>query len=286
MRELTARVRWATFGCVCLLAAARSASARERLAVLIVADHAPELADDLTEIVIADLAERRDRELVGMRELRSRLVDVLPPERLGACVDDPACLARLGAAAGAAEAVIVKVSPRSDGYLLDLALTNTRTGKSEARVSTAVAPGFGALVGALRAGLGELYAPRLADARPPPAVASDAGALAAAPIATVPAIATPSAIARGTGPRRVPRLIPYAGAAATALAAVSFSAAAVIGTIATQDPSGATRAMAQSDLDRRESYATTANTLLAAGGILAIAAGAAFAWWWHGTRGN
>jgi hypothetical protein len=81
-------------------------------------------------------------------------------------------------------------------------------------------------------------------------------------------------------------LIPYAGAAATALAAVSFSAAAVIGTIATQDPSGATRAMAQSDLDRRESYATTANTLLAAGGILAIAAGAAFAWWWHGTRGN
>jgi hypothetical protein len=267
MYQLTARVWCATLCCVCLLAAARPATARERLAVLIVSNQEPKLADDLTEVVIAELAEHRGRELVGMRELRNRLAGVLPVEGLGACVDDAACLARLGAAASAAEAVIAKVSAHDDGYLLDLALTDTGTGKVEARVSTAVPPGFAELVVAVRAGLSELFAPRVEDASPP-----------------VPAVATPPLIARETGSTRVPRWVPYAGAAATALAAVSFSAAAITGTIAMQEATGSTRANAQGDLGRRETYATTANGLLVAGSVLAIAACAAFAWWWRGAR--
>jgi len=80
--------------------------------------------------------------------------------------------------------------------------------------------------------------------------------------------------------------VPYAGAVATGLAAISFSAAAVTGTIAMQEPSGSTRAMAQADLDRRQGYATFANGMLAAGTVLAVAAGAAFTWWWRGGRGH
>ena len=273
---LTARVRWATLAC--LLAAARPASARERLAVLVVAEQAPELADDVTELVIADLAERGDRELVGMRELRGRLGDILPEQGLGACVDAPACLARLGAAAGAAEAVIAKVSPQGDGYRLDLTLTDMRNGHTEAHASTAVAPGFAQLVPALRVSIDELFASRVQALRPPSAAVP-----AVVPTAAL-AVTTPFPIAEDAGPPRSRRWLPYAGGIALGLAAVSFSAGAVTGTIATQEPIGSTRAMAQADLERRGDYATIANGLFVAGTVLTAAAGAAFVAWWRDGR--
>jgi len=251
---------------------------------VIVSDQAPELADDLTEVVIADLAEHRDRELVGMRELRSRLASVLPAEGLSACVEDIACLAQLGAAAGAAEAVIAKVSIRGGEYHLELALTDVRTGRSRARAVAVVPPEFGELVTAVRAGVRELFAPRPEQARPPQAAAAPVVPIARA--GAVSAVATSSSIPSENAPRRVPRWVPYAGVAATALATVSFSAAAVTGTVAVQEPTWPTRALAMADLGRRESYATTTNVLLAVGSVLTVAAGAAFTWWWRSGRGH
>jgi hypothetical protein len=279
VHALTTRARLgATLLGVCLLAAARPASARERLAVLVVAEQEPALADDLTEVVIADLAEHGDRELVGMRELRSRLGDVLPAAGLGACVDDPDCLARLGAAAAATLAVIAKVTARDGGYHLELALTEMTSAKIEAQMSTDVPHGFDELVAALRAGVRELFPVRPEAPRLAPVPAAPASAAAAGP--------TLSLVAREPGPPRTRRWAPYAGAVATGLAAVAFSAAAVTGTIAMQEPSGTTRAMAQADLDRRQGYATFANGMLATGTVLAVAASAAFAWWWRGGRGH
>ena len=278
MQQLTARLAQATIAGLALLAAARPAAARERLAVLVVADQEPALADDLTEVVIADLAERRDRELVGMRELRSRLGAVLPAEGLAACVADPACLVRLGAAAGAGEAVIATVSTRQGGYHVDLALFDTRTAKSEAHATADVNPGFDELVAALRAAVNELYPAEVAVPRPPPSADLSATAGAAA--------VTPTLIAKeGQGPR-APRWVPYAGAVATGLAAVAFSAAAVTGTIAMEEPTGATRAQVQADLEHRESYASFANGMIAVGTVLAVAAGAAFTYWWRSARGH
>jgi hypothetical protein len=276
MRGLTARLGWVTAAGLGLLAAARPAAARERLAVLVVAEQEPALADDLTEVVIADLAEHRGRELVGMRELRSRLADVLPAQGLGACVGDPGCLGRLGDAAGATEAVIATVTTRDGGYRLELALVDTRTGKSEARVSTDVRPGFGELVAALRDGLGKLYPLRVETLRPLPAVAAG------------PAAGTPTLIAKEMGPSpRPPRWVPYAGAVAAGLGAVSFSAAVITGTIAEEEPPmGTTRVVAQADLAHREAYASFANRMLVVGTVLVVAAGAAFTWWWRGTRGH
>jgi hypothetical protein len=272
LRRLTAGLCWATLAG--LLLAPLPARARERLAVLVVTEEAPELADDLTELVIATLAERRDRELVGMRELRGRLGDILPEEGLGACIDNPGCLARLGAAAGAAEAVIVKVSPQDNGYLLDLALTDTRNAQTEAH-ATAAATEIAELVTALRVGVGKLFAPRSLDARPPPAVASDPAL----------AVAMPFPVANAAASPRSRPWLPYAGAGALGLAAVSFSAAAITGTIAMEEPTGSTRAIAQADLERRGGYATIANGLLVVGVVLTAAAGAAFVEWWRGPRG-
>jgi hypothetical protein len=276
MYELTARAWfWAALLGIALLAVARPAAARDRLAVLVVADEEPALADDLTEVLIADLAEHRDRELVGMRELRSRLADVLPAQGLGACVDDPACLVRLGTAAGATEAVIATVSTRDGGYHLELTLTDTRTARSEAHASTDVRPGFSELAAALRDAVSQLYPARVEAPRPPPAAVA------------VLAVAAPTLIAKEGGPNpHAPRWVPYAGAVATGLAAVAFSAAAVTGTIAEEEPMGSTRAMQQADLEHRQSYASFANSMLIVGSALLVAAGAAFDWWWRGTRAH
>jgi hypothetical protein len=266
-----------------LPAVATPAMARERLAVLIVAEEAA-LADDLTEVAIAELAERRDRELVGMRELRGRLTGVLPAAGLGACLEQPDCLARVGAAAGAELAVIGRLRRSGEGHLLDLSLADTRSAEIRARVSAAVPAGMDRLVAAVRQGVQQLFAPDVAAPVPAPAapvaaIPPAAVAPAAAPAAAAPLLATkPAAVARPGA------WLPYAGVAATALAAVSFSAAAVTGTIAMEEPVGSTRAIAQYDLERRKDYATTANALLLTGTLLSAAAGTAFVWWWRGGR--
>ena len=74
MRALKARACIAA--ALLLPAAAAPAMARERLVVLMVADADPALADDLTEVAIATLAERRIASW-GNRELRARLAGVL-----------------------------------------------------------------------------------------------------------------------------------------------------------------------------------------------------------------
>src|SRR4051812_44503093 len=81
-----------------LVAASAPAFARERLAVFMVASD-PSLADNLVEVAIAHLAKRADWELVGGRELRGRLAEILPEGGLGACAGQPTCLAALGDAA-------------------------------------------------------------------------------------------------------------------------------------------------------------------------------------------
>src|SRR4051812_15774052 len=145
-----------------LPAATTPAMARERLAVLMVAEAEPALADDLTEVAIAALAERRDRELVGTRELRGRLAGVSPEGGLGACLDRPDCLARVGAAANADRAVIGRVRASGDGHQLDLALTEMRTAEILARVTTTVPAGMDPLIAAVRAGVNQLFAPNVA----------------------------------------------------------------------------------------------------------------------------
>src|SRR5688572_27021376 len=81
-----------------VLSCTGSASARERLAVFFVVDTDPALGENLTEVTIAKLAEARDFEFVGMRELAARLSEIpkVRDEGLGPCLETPACLAEVG----------------------------------------------------------------------------------------------------------------------------------------------------------------------------------------------
>lgn len=273
------KVRTGIAAALVLSATTAPAIARERLVVLMVADADPALADDLTEVAIATLAERRDRELVGARELRARLADVLPEGGLAACVDRVECLARVGVVASAARAVLGRVHSRGEGHHLELTLAETRTGEILGRVSTAVPAGIDPLIAAVRAGVGRLLAPdTTATHRTPPAVS-----LAALPSEHTAAV---SLVSKAPEPARPHAWVPYAGGGAAVLAAIAFSAAAVTGTIAGEDPVGDTRVLAQADLEHRKAYATTANELLIAGGVLTAAAGAAFVWWLRNSRAH
>jgi hypothetical protein len=272
----TARAAVALGALLAIAAASRPALARARLAVLILVDSDPALADNLTEVAISALAERRDRELVGTRELRRRLSSLLPVGEQAACLARPACLAEVGAAAGAEQAVIGSVRRQPDGFQLDLALTDTRTAVRAARVSRAVPPELPALIAAVREGAAALF-----ERAPAGAVATE----------LPPPAPTPAAVdltrrderAPSPAPRRA-SIAAYLGVGAVALAAVAYSAAAVRGGIATATPVGASRADTQADLERREVYAREANDLLIVGGALSAAGGAAFVWWWRSSE--
>jgi len=133
MRAVNIRRAWsAALGLLFVMTAgSRAASARERLAVAIVAVGDAELGDNLTKAAISTLAERGDDELVGTRELRRRLADDPSAPDLETCVVDPACVARIAAAVGARRAVVGEVHRQDGGYLIQLALASSGTGAPE-----------------------------------------------------------------------------------------------------------------------------------------------------------
>jgi hypothetical protein len=275
---LTTRlVRSAALGLLFVMAGARTASARDRLAVAIVAAGDPELGDNLTEAAISSLAERGDQELVGTRELRRRLADDPSAPDLETCVLQPPCLARVAAAVGARRAVVGDVHKDAAGLVLQLALAGTDTGAREAEWSRVVPDDAGSLVAAVATGVRALFA---ASATPPKAALVQ---LAPAPDTLAAGGGAPALQLETTGDGRGHRnaRAAYLSAAALALAVVAFSAAVVTGNTAAAPLLGSTRADMQADLQRRENYALATNGLLAAGGALSLTAGALFVWWWR-----
>jgi hypothetical protein len=273
-------------GFLCVVAGSRAASARDRLAVAVIADGDLELGDSLTEAAISSLAERGNHELVGARELRVRLVDVPDAPALEACIVQPACLAGLGSAVGARRAVIGAVRKNGTDVALELSLVETDSSAIVAKWSRIVRQDAASMVAAVATGAGELFAAKVAAPVGAPAPAT------LAPDATPPP-ATPALLhldAQPTkgddGDRRSAARFGYLGATALALAVVAFSAAAVTGSVAEAPLLGDTRADMQGDLSRREDYATAANGLLVAGGALSAAAAGLFAWWWRADRTN
>jgi hypothetical protein len=256
--------------------------------VLVAAQGDGALADNLTEVAISALAERRDRDLVGMRELRGRLSEILPDGDIEACLGRADCLAALGVAAGAERAVIATVHRAGDQLTLDLSLTDTRTARPDARFSRTIPWDMGQLIATLRTGLAELFNPTPSPvaAATPPAIrlASAAGDSGAPPVhLDLARRAETGASGRGTGSRAA---YAYAGFTAAALAVIAFSGAVVRGGMADATLIGSTRAEMQADLQQRKGYATTADELLVAGGALTVAAAAALVWWSRADGGH
>jgi hypothetical protein len=285
MRALNAGLaRSAVLALLFVLAGSRAASARERLAVAIVAADDAELGDNLTEAAISTLAERGDDELVGTRELRRRLADDPSAPELEICVVQPACVARIAAAVGARRAVVGEVHRQEAGYLIQLALASSGTGAREADWSRQVPGDVQSLVGAIATGVRALFAAKAASpngaavplTRAPVSLPARDGAPALHLEAAVPANRDSS--------RHGNARAGYLGVTALGLAVIAFSAAAVAGNTAEAPVIGTTRAEMQADLQRREGYASVANGLLAAGVALSLTAGTLFAWWWRSER--
>lgn len=271
---------------LCVMAGSRAASARDRLAVVVVADGDEELGDSLTEVAISSLAERGDHELVGARELRVRLAELPAAPKLEACVVQPACLEGLGSAVGARRAVIGAVRRNGADFAVELALVDTDSGVKDANWSRVVREDVGSLVSAVATGVRDLFGAKVSA--PNAAVSPATLALdATSPVAGPTALRLDAQPGKADdGDKRGAARAGYLGATALALAAVAFSAAAVTGNAAEAPPLGGTRAEMQDDLRRREGYATAANGLLIAGGALSTASAVLFAWWWRADRAH
>lgn len=269
---------WAGLLAGLFAASSSPAFARDRLAVVMVAGD-PALADNLVEVAISHLATRGDWELVGGRELRGRLAEILPRGGLDACAGERSCLNAVGEAAQAERVITGRIWRSGDTFAVDLSLTNTRTGEVEGQYSTATPADESGLIAAIRTGIDHLFAVKPA---PPTLVVLSAAPAASpqpgrAPLLELRSENEPPAVRRGS-------ILPYVGWGAGAVAVISFSAAAVTGFFSTATLTGKTRAEMQADLQRREEYATTANVLLGVGTTFTALAGVALYRWWRGER--
>ena len=140
----------------------RPARARvEKIAVLVLAtaDKDADLADNLTEVIIAYAAQHGGFEVAGKEEFRARL-GVESERRAQACLDDVACLGRAGVSLGVRRIVAGSVGTRGKQVLFNLVLDNVQDGKVESRVFRLVEGGVENLIKAVQEAASELFRPR------------------------------------------------------------------------------------------------------------------------------
>ncbi len=144
------------------LLVAASASAKPKLAALILKSGAvdEELADNLTEVMIARLARRGDYEIAGKEELKTKLgVD---DKAAAECVQNPECLGRAGTELGVTRVVVGTLGRGGADYLYNLNLIDISTGKVENRVFELVAGGnVEPLIAAIQAAADKLFEPKI-----------------------------------------------------------------------------------------------------------------------------
>lgn len=282
----------------------------DRIAVLILPDTARDraLADNLTEVAIARVAEISRHDLVGGAELRRHLELSGGTELPAACLGDAACLGRLGVMAGVHRLVTGTVRSEAGNYLLALALNDIQTGKVERTFFRAVAGDLEALIRTAQDGINSLFQHQPAagqlrvDSVPDGAtVVVDERMRGTTPLWVAPL--EPGnhrlrvemsgrfpwkqevGLAPGqdllvtvrreqTAPRHT--WAPYAAYGTAAGAVLSFAAGALFGTLAGGDLSGGTRREFEQDLEAKKGYATIANGALVGGAILTIVSALTF----------
>jgi hypothetical protein len=141
---------------------AAGAGDKPKLAALILktGDVDEELADNLTEVLIARIAGRGDHEIAGKEELKSKLgVD---DRSAAACLQDLGCLGRAGTELGVTRLVVGTLGRRGNDYLYNLNLIDIVTGKVESRVFQMVAGGkVDAVIAAVQVTADKLFQPKV-----------------------------------------------------------------------------------------------------------------------------
>lgn len=287
------------------LVAAAPAWAGEKMAVLVLgtSEKDADLADNVTEMIIAAIAQRGGFEVAGKEEFKARL-DVQSERKAQACLDDNNCLARTGVSLGVRRLVTGNVGARNNRqYLFSLALLNIETGKTDNRVFRLVEGSQADLIAAVKSGTEELFRPKVEPGRIQVSTAPTGARVSIdnAYLGITPLIS-------GTllpGPHRVrveaDNAFPWAStvevvsgqdlgikltednlqkrrswptkavAITGGLAGASFAAAAFLGVLSNLNPTGDTRAAAQSDLNEKKNLARDANIALITGAVFSTA---------------
>lgn len=251
---------------------ASPAAANGRIAVVLVSEDGAdaELAENLAEVAIAAIAERRAGELLGARELGGLLRQTRAGTTVAACVADTTCLAHLREELAIASLVSGKLGRSDARRSLEFELLDAETGEQRRRVVRHSGDGVVELVEATQSGVAELFAPiteAVAD-RDRPSLSPTAILAVPAPVPGAATASTRQVLATPP-PEPVMAWRTTAGYAFGALALLSLSTAAVFGALASQEPDGVTRRDAQADLKQGQTFATTANVLWISGGVLA-----------------
>lgn len=295
----------AALSTLALLLFAPEVRAADRVAVLILPEPGtdPSLADNVTELAIARIAERQSLEMVGTVELRRRLQMEGQRPTL-ACLDDLACLGRLAVALGVSRVVGGSLRAYSaERFLIHMTLTDVASGRVTGRFFRLVHNGIDQLIAAAREGTDELF-----RSRPEPGrirVESDPARARVTIddlfVGTTPALSgtllpgphvvrveqenrfpwqdtvlvkpateleiklTPDNLPRR---RRWPGYVAFGGLGAAALSA---GLGGVLGAMSQVQPDSGVRLRVQEDLRRREGLATTANVLFGCAAAIGLA---------------
>ena len=281
------------------------ARAGEKIAVLVLAtaEKDADLADNLTEVIIAYAAQHGGFEMAGKEEFRARL-GVESERRAQACLDDISCLGRAGVSLGVRRIVAGSVGTRGKQVLFNLNLNNVQDGKVENRVFRLVEGGVENLIKAVQEASVELFRPRaepgkISVASEPEGarVAIDNAYLGITPLISPTLVAgkhnvrveatdrfpwtsrvdvrpgeelqiklTPDNLPRR---RRWPANTAYVS---TGLAAIALAAGTFLGVISQLQPNGDSRQAAMQDLEQKRDFARAANISFIVSGTMAAVA--------------
>lgn len=117
-----------------------------------------ELADNLTEVLVASVASAGDFAIVG-REQFSAAMGVGGEEQTLQCAEDPLCLGRIGAVVGAEEIVLGSLGERAGRYIINLSRINVSRGRIVHRVFRTTPAQLQPLIRAVNDGASELMEP-------------------------------------------------------------------------------------------------------------------------------
>jgi hypothetical protein len=295
-----------------LAAAAPPAMAQagaQKMAVLVLgaSEADAELADNVTEMVIAAVARQGRAEVAGKEEFRARL-GVTSEQRAQACLEEVACVGRTAVSLGVRRIVTGTVGRRDRQFLFSLNLHDVEIGKVENRVFRLIEGSLDDLIRAVETGCQELFRPRVEPGRiqvgstPPGArVAIDNAYLGVTPLISgtlLPGSHRVRVEADGRFPwtsqvevragqdlginlteANLPRRRRWPGYAAYGAGGLGLAAAAAggfLGVLSQVNPTGDTRESAQRDLDQKRSLALGSTVAFVSAGALGLLSGVLF----------
>lgn len=286
-----------------ICAVSTRAVASEKLAVLVLGttEAAADLADNVTEVVIAQVARQGSFELAGKEEFQMSLG--MDSEGRGqTCLESMSCLSRAAVSLGVRRIVSGSVGTRGKQFLFSLALNNVESGQVENRVFRLIEGDVQALIKAVQTGTTELFKPRVEPGRVEvksatvgARVSVDNAYLGVTPLISGTLLPGPHRVrveAENRFPwvstvevmpgqdlginlteenlprrRQTPTRVAYA---AGALSLAALATGGFFGVLSQVNTSGDTRSDHQEDLRERERFSNVANISFIAGGALAL----------------